>query len=180
MGFLAVPSPLLQHSVFYTPTSVTALTSDQLEVHSTSMDFFPGQDTAIIDNCANTHIWNKRDHLLTFREFHAKEQVMSTIGGKQHYPLCVSDVAVSWRDDNHKISFVTRCGMFYIFPILLSVLLVHIRWLVNGGIWLMKRELTSKSSIPTMFVSIQPVKSLWWIKAFLQSIFTQSAHEFRF
>ena len=103
VGFLTPPSPTLNRSVFHAPTSVTALTSEQLEAHSKCMDFSPGQDTVIIDNCANAHIWNKRHHFTNFREFRSKEQVVSTIGGKQHFPLGIGSVKVSWRDDNDVI-----------------------------------------------------------------------------
>ena len=113
VGFLPIPSKSLNRCVFHTPTSVTALTSEQLEAHSKSMDFSPGQDTAIIDNCANAHIWNKRDHFLTFREFRTKEQVVSTIGGKQHYPLGIGDVTVSWRDDDHALFRHTLKNVLY-------------------------------------------------------------------
>ena len=127
MGFFVVPSPSLQHSVFHTPTSVTALTSNQLEAHSKNVDFSPGQDTAIIDNCANAHNWNKRNHYLTFREFHAKEQVVSTIGGKQHYPLGVGDVAVSWRDDNNNLFRHTLQNVLYFSDSPVCIISLH--WL---------------------------------------------------
>ena len=63
-------------------TLVTALSLEQLEAHSKCMDFQPGQWTAIVENCANAHIWNRRDQFLSFRPLQSKEQVVSTIGGK--------------------------------------------------------------------------------------------------
>ena len=99
--------------MLHTPMSVMALTLDQLEAHSKCMDFSPGQHTATIDNCANAHIWNKWDHFVTFHEFCTKEQVVSMIGGEQHYPLGIGDITMSWRDDDHAIFHHTLKNVLY-------------------------------------------------------------------
>ena len=46
--------------------SVSVLTADQLLLHVHRSDFSPGQQTAIVDNCTNTHVWNDRAHFINF------------------------------------------------------------------------------------------------------------------
>ena len=108
VGCLRLPSTLSSSpGVFTAITSVTALSSQQLEAHNRCIDFLPGQKIAIVDNCANVHVWNKCHHFVTFRPLQDKAQIVSTIGGKRHFPVDVSDVAVSWRDDNNTVFWHT-------------------------------------------------------------------------
>ena len=62
-GFLCRPLEKSVPAVFLADwDSVSVLTSDQLSLHAHWADFSPGQQTVIVDNCANTHVWNDKSH----------------------------------------------------------------------------------------------------------------------
>ena len=74
VGFLHLPSAVgASVGASATIALVMALSSEQLEDHNKGIDFLPGQQTAIVDNCTNAHIWNKRHQFVSFRPLSAKE-----------------------------------------------------------------------------------------------------------
>ena len=82
---------------------VSVLTADQLALHAHRSDFSPGQETAIVDNCANTHVWNDKTHFISYSPFSTGSRAVSTISGQNHFPVGSGDVSVSWRDDDNVV-----------------------------------------------------------------------------
>ena len=100
-GWWHTPSFCQVSSAFHTNySSVSVLTADQLSLHALCTDFSPGQQTAIVDNCANMHVWSIHSHFVKYCSFSPGERAVSTIGSRSHYPHGIGDVSVSWRDDN--------------------------------------------------------------------------------
>ena len=95
---------------FYT---VHALTSTKLDDYVAFLSFDSNAETALIDNCANTHIWNRRHQFSDFREINKAQRGVSTIGGKPHFAEGIGDVKTSWRDDNGKIFYHMLKGVLY-------------------------------------------------------------------
>ena len=91
------------------------LTSDKLDQHRDFSNFDSDTETALVDNCANTHVWNVREHFSNFRLIPTQDQGVSTIGGQPHFALGVGDVATSWKDDNGDIFHHTLKDVLY-FP----------------------------------------------------------------
>ena len=77
--------------------------------------FDSNSETALVDNCANTHIWNVRSQFKIFREISKSRQGVSTIGGQPHFAQGIGDVSTSWRDDNGEIFLHTLKNVLY-FP----------------------------------------------------------------
>ena len=103
-GFLSCPAGKLSSAVFHSAwDSVSVLTADQLSLHAYRSDFSPGRQTVIVDNCANTHVWNNKSHFIRYSSFPSGARAVSTIGGQNHFPEGSGDVRVSWRDDNNVV-----------------------------------------------------------------------------
>ena len=83
--------------------TVSVLTADQLTFRAYRSDFSPGQETAIVNNCANTHVWNDKNHFISYSPFPPGSRAVSTIGGQNHFPVGSGDVSVSWRDDDNVV-----------------------------------------------------------------------------
>lgn len=77
--------------------------------------FDSNTDTALIDNCANTHIWNNRSQFSNFRIIPKEEQGVSTIGGSPHFALGIGDISTSWKDDDGNVFQHTLKNVLY-FP----------------------------------------------------------------
>ena len=109
---MASPSTLSQTSarVF---TSVSVLTAEALAQHKAFASFDSDTKTALIDNCANTHIWTNREDFSNFQPI--SKAGVSTIGGTPHYALGTGDVITSWKDDNGEIFHHTLTGVLF-FP----------------------------------------------------------------
>ena len=103
-GWLNCPVKNSSSAVFHTQwDSVSTLSAEQLSLHAFRSDFSPGQQTAIVDNCANTHVWNDESHFIRYSSLSSGAWAVSTIGGKNHYPEGSGDVSVSWRNDNNML-----------------------------------------------------------------------------
>ena len=91
------------------------LTSEKLDQHREFSNFDSDTETALVDNCANTHVWNVREHFSNFRIIPTQNQGVSTIGGQPHFALGLGDVTTSWKDDNGGIFHHTLKDVLY-FP----------------------------------------------------------------
>ena len=56
-----------------------------------------------MDNCANTHVWNDKNHFISISPFSTGSRAVSTIGGQNHFPVGSGNVSVSWRDDDNVV-----------------------------------------------------------------------------
>ena len=94
-------------------TTVHVLTSQDLENRKAFSSFDSNAETALADNCANTHIWNNRRNFITFRSLDTSKQGVSTIGGQPHFAEGVGDVKTSWKDDDGKVFQHTLKNVLY-------------------------------------------------------------------
>ena len=94
-------------------TTVHVLTSQDLENRKAFSSFDSNAETALVDNCANTHIWNNRRNFITFRSLDTSKQGVSTIGGQPHFAEGVGDVKTSWKDDDGKVFQHTLKNVLY-------------------------------------------------------------------
>ena len=84
-------------------TIIHALKSVDLNEYKAFSSFDSNSATALVDNCANVHVWNERSQFKNFRPIPKNSQGVSTIGGQPHVAESIGDVPTSWRDDEGKI-----------------------------------------------------------------------------
>ena len=96
-------------------TVVHALRSVDLNEYKAFASFDSNSETALVDNCANTHIWNVHLQFENFREIPKSRQGVSTIGGQPHFAQGIGDVPTSWKDDNGDIFWHTLKDVLF-FP----------------------------------------------------------------
>ena len=79
-------------------------------------DNFDTSTTCILDNCANTHIWNCKDDFLpgSMKSIDQLSNV-STIGGSNFYPDSTGQLPVTWKDDKGKSYSIVLDDVLY-FP----------------------------------------------------------------
>ena len=82
---------------------VAFLETDSFDGDST--DFDVGATWCVLDNSANSHIWNKESDFVpgTIRAL-SKLSSVATIYGTYFYPAGIGDLKVRIRDDTNKIS----------------------------------------------------------------------------
>ena len=61
--------------------SVTVLSSDALDKHKAYSNFDSDGESVLVDNCANTYVWNERSQFANLRPIPKSDQCVSTIGG---------------------------------------------------------------------------------------------------
>ena len=108
--FLDKPDP--KYAVF---TSISVLTAESLANHQAFASFDSNIQTALVDNCANTHIWTERSQFINFRNIPKTQQGVSTIGGTPHLALGIGDVPLTWKDDDGLVFSHTLRDVLY-FP----------------------------------------------------------------
>ena len=69
---------------------------------------------AVVDNCANRHIWNNREDFVTYKPLDKVSQV-ATIGGANHYPVGIGLVRIQVPDDAGMTSSIVMNDVLY-FP----------------------------------------------------------------
>ena len=94
-------------------TTVHVLKSTNLSEYKAFSSFDSNANTALVDNCANTHIWNCREQFTNFRNIPKTSQGVSTIGGQPHIAQGIGDVPTSWRDDDGKVFHHTLKDALY-------------------------------------------------------------------
>lgn len=96
-------------------TTVHVLKSVNLNEYKAFTSFDSNSQTALVDNCANTHIWNERPQFKKFREIPKTSHGVSTIGGQPNVALGIGDIPTSWRDDDGKTFYHTLKNVLF-FP----------------------------------------------------------------
>ena len=76
-------------------TTVHVLKSVDLNEYKAVSSFDSNSTTALVDNCANIHIWNERSQFNNFRTIPKNSQGVSTIGGQPHIAEGIGDVTTS-------------------------------------------------------------------------------------
>ena len=84
-------------------TTVHVLKSVDLNKYKAFSSFDSNSATALVDNCANIHIWNERSQFDNFRTIPKNSQGVSTIGGQPHIAEGIGDVTTSWCDDKGEV-----------------------------------------------------------------------------
>ena len=91
------------HEYPFVFATVHVLIAQDLEIHKAFSSYDSNAETALVDNCANTHIRNNRWNFTNFRHLDTSKQGVSTIGGQTHFAEGIGDVKTSWKDDDGNI-----------------------------------------------------------------------------
>ena len=103
-----------RRSVYTNVKRVACLETDSFDGDST--DLGVGATWCVLDNSANSHIWNKESDFVpgSIRALNEMSSV-ATIGGNNFYPTGIGDLNVKIKDDENKISAITLKNVLY-FP----------------------------------------------------------------
>lgn len=88
-------------------TIIHALKSVDVNEYKAFSSFDSNSTTALVDNCANIHVWNEQSQFKKIRPIPKNSQGVSTISGQPHIAEGIGDVPTSWRDDEGKICYHT-------------------------------------------------------------------------
>ena len=131
-------------------TTVHVLTASELARHVAFSTFDADTQTALVDNCANTHIWNNCKQFKTFTLIPASKRGVSTIGGTPHHALGMGDVSVTWKDDNGQIFYHTLKNVLYFPNSPVNIISCSKLAEERGGL-LTTKALILRASIPILF-----------------------------
>ena len=103
-----------KRSVYTNVTRVVCLEADSFD--GDSIDLGVGATWCVLDNSANSHIWNKQSDFVpgSIRALNEMSSV-ATIGGNNFYPTGIGDLYVKIEDDENKISAIILKNVLY-FP----------------------------------------------------------------
>jgi len=104
----------MRKSVYTILKRVVCLESDHFDSDSTNFEY--GATSCVLDNSANSHIWNKKEDFVRGTLHPLKELAsVATIGGSNFYPKGIGDLNVKIRDDNNMTSELVLKNVLY-FP----------------------------------------------------------------
>ena len=100
-----LPSHMKQNQcanrVAYTTVAHVFESAEDLESTLQSVSFDTDGVPCVVDNSANTHIWNDIRHMTNYKSI--GNYNVATIGGENHVANGIGDVTLSWTDDGGKI-----------------------------------------------------------------------------
>jgi len=103
-----------KRSVYTNVTRVVCLEADSFD--GDSIDLGVGATWCVLDNSANSHIWNKQSDFVpgSIRALNEMSSV-ATIGGNNFYPTGIGELNIKIKDDENKISAIILKDVLY-FP----------------------------------------------------------------